>query len=341
MKAEKRSGAAAAAAGDGLVRRSGRSRLPTVRADFFLDPAERLTEQERALMTAMLHCLVAEIASELRSAFPDRRVAGEGADHALVERLNRAGLLDDAGLLAILLRRADEERVASAAAVRSGRSEARVLQGLVSDESPAVSAAAMALILARGRRRDRLGQCLLLFDDLPSETAAELVHRVAAALKREGGIADRELAAAAAKVIARHDPAKSTDHLAAALVAALGNSGPVANELLLASANEGELGLLAHLLARSSGLPPRVAADELLSGEPDSIIMLLRLAKLPRPVAAGIVAAIGDLLGIDDPADSMLGFDALDNAALEQARELLLSDPAYRSALAELAGING
>ena len=339
MKAEKRSGAAAAAAGDRLVRRSGRDRLPTVRADFFLEPAERLTEQERALMSAMLHCLVAEIAGDLRSAFPDRRVAGEGADHALVERLNRAGLLDDPQLISILLRRADEERVASAAAVRSGRNEARVLQGLVSDDSPAVSAAAMALILARGRRRDRLGQCLLLFDDLPRETAVELVYRVAAALKQEGAIADRELAAAANKVIARHDSGKSTDQLAAALVEALGDG--VGNELLLASANEGELGLLAHLLARSAGVPPRVAADELLSGDPASIIMLLRLANVLRPIAAGLVAAIGDLLGIDDPADAMLGFDALDKAALEQARELLLSDPAYRSALAALGDGHG
>ena len=340
MKAEKRSGAAVAAAGDRLVRRTGRGRLPTVRADFFLDPAERLTEQERRC-DGDAPFLVAEIASELRSAFPDRRVASEGADHALVERLNLAGLLDDPGLIAILLRRADEERVASAAAVRSGRSEARVLQGLVSDDSPAVSAAAMALILARGRRRDRLGQCLLLFDDVPRETAAELVHRVAAALKQEGGIADRELAVAADKVIARHDPAKSTDLLAAALVAALADSGVTGNELLLASASEGELGLLAHLLARSAGIRPRVAADELLSGDPDSIILLLRLAKVPRPVAAGLVAAIGDLLGIDEPADSMLGFDALDNVALEQARELLLSDPAYRSALAALGGGDG
>ena len=41
----------------------------------------------------------------------------------------------------------------------------------------------MALILARGRRRDRFGQCLVAFDDLPQATAEALVAMIAAALR--------------------------------------------------------------------------------------------------------------------------------------------------------------
>ena len=50
------------------ARPAGRRRLPTVRKDFFLDPRDRLTEQERALMTAMLAELLGSIADEIRGA---------------------------------------------------------------------------------------------------------------------------------------------------------------------------------------------------------------------------------------------------------------------------------
>src|SRR6478736_1862332 len=157
----------------------GRDRLRTVRADFFLNPAERLTEQERALMTAMLHCLVGDLADEIGAALPaNTTAANDESNLNLIETLGSAGLLNRAALVRLLLRRADEERISTAAKARSGRREARVLQGLVSHTDGAVSATAMALILGRGKRRDRFGQCLIHFDDLPSAEAAALVHAV-------------------------------------------------------------------------------------------------------------------------------------------------------------------
>src|SRR3954465_788493 len=132
-------------------------RLATVRADFFLSPVDRLTEQERALMTAMLHCLVGDIADELRAALPSGwAAANDDSNLALINALTSSRLLAEPGLMAMLLRRADEERIATAATARTGRREARVLQGLVSHSNGTVSAAAMALILGRGRRRARL-----------------------------------------------------------------------------------------------------------------------------------------------------------------------------------------
>ena len=83
------------------ARRAGRGRLATVRRDFFLDPAERLTEQERALMTAMLEGILAECADELRSG------AGPGAaandDGGLLAELRESGLLDMPELVALFV----------------------------------------------------------------------------------------------------------------------------------------------------------------------------------------------------------------------------------------------
>src|SRR5438270_14035641 len=214
-----------AADGNASARLAGRGRLSTVRRDFFLDPAERLTEQERALMTAMLHCLVGDVADAVRAALPSGRVAAnDEGDAALVEALTASRLIDEPGLMALLLRRADEERIATAARARSGRREARVLQGLVSHDYGAVAAAAMALILARGRRRDRFGQCLIAFDDLPEASADHLVNAVAAGLRRDlagargPSSADSELTQASEDVIDAPDAARSM----AARTAALG-----------------------------------------------------------------------------------------------------------------------
>src|SRR5436190_8003403 len=101
---------------------AGSDRLATVRADFFLNAAERLTEQERALMTAMLHCLVGDVADELRASLPSGwAAANDDSNLALIEALSSSRLLDEPGLMAMLLRRADEERITTAATARTGR----------------------------------------------------------------------------------------------------------------------------------------------------------------------------------------------------------------------------
>lgn len=49
---------------------AGRDRLPVAMTDFFLDEGSRLTDEERALMSAMLRALVSDIADELIAALP-------------------------------------------------------------------------------------------------------------------------------------------------------------------------------------------------------------------------------------------------------------------------------
>jgi hypothetical protein len=339
--------AASAADQTGRARSAGRDRLSTVRVDFFLDPAERLTEQERALMTAMLHCIVGDIADALRSALPNVATpANDEGNLALMDLLSSAGLLNRAGLERLLRRRADEERIATGARARAGRREARVVQGLVSHADGAVAAAAMALIIARGRRRDRFGQCLLHFDDLPPEEARALAHILCAGLRGEivgligGAEADRALAEAAARVASSHDPGNGIDALTMTLVRLLDEEGELNDDLLVGAAMEGEITFLANALSRRSGIGGQTAVDELLSGDRRAMI-LLRAAGVSRHVAASVLAGVGDLLGMPDPGQAIDVYDRLSAAEVEDARIWLTSDPVYRLAVGRLDSANG
>jgi len=333
--------------GSARARAVGRGRLATVRADFFLNPAERLTEQERALMTAMLHCLIGDIVGEIRAALPAGWAGANDDDSPIVELLTRAGLLDDPSLMTLLLRRADEERIGTAARARTGRREARAVQGLVSHHNGAVSAAAMALILARGRRRDRFGQCLVGFDDLPKDTVEPLVNAIAAALRPDvaaaGGAAaaDSELSASASRLLDKHESERSIDALTAAVVAILDDSGGLTDELLLACAQEGEVGFLAEVLGRRAGIAAIVALDELLSGEAGHLMALLRLAGFSRELSAGLLASLGDLLGIDDPGAAIGIFDRMTADEVKAAASWLSAPAGYRAALNALGIRNG
>ncbi len=339
--------AATGAERDAPARAGGRGRLSTVRADFFLNPAERLTEQERALMTAMLHCLIADIAGEIRAALPAGWAGANDDDAALVDALTRAGLLDQPELMALLLRRADEERIGTAARARSGRREARAIQGLVSHHEGAASAAAMALILARGRRRDRFGQCLLGFDDLSHELAEQLANAIAAALRNDvaaghgAAAADSELTSAASRLLDRHEPARGIEALTGALVSVLDENGSLSDELLLACAQEGEVAFLAEAIGRRAGVQGTVALDELLSGEAEHLMALLRLAGFSRELSAGLLASFGDLLGIDDPGAAIGIFDRIGADEMKAAASWVAAPADYRAALDALESNNG
>lgn len=323
-------------------RARGRDRLRTVRADFFLDPGERLTEQERALMTAMLHCLVSDVVDELRASLPVSAAANDGSTRPVIQCLSDACLLDRAWLVRLLLRRADEERISTAAKARTGRHDARVLQGLVSHSDGAVAAAAMSLIIARGRRRDRFGQCLVHFDDLPVEEASALVFAIAAALRsellnsRSAAEVDRILADAGRDILTRQDPSSSIEALSSTLTRLLDEERALSDDLIVSAGLEGEMIFVAHALARRADVRGGIAFDELMSGDPRRSMAVLRMGGLSRQSAAGLLAGIGDLLGIDDPGRAISVFDGLSDQEVEDARAWLTTDPHYRGAVAAI-----
>ena len=318
------------------ARPAGRDRLATVRRDFFLDPTARLSEQERALMTAMVDDLIATIADEIIAGLPHGldTLGGDGHDQ-LIARLWASGLLDRPVLVALLLRRADEQRLSGTLHLRQSPGRPPLVQRWVADPDGDLAASAMALVIARGRRRDRYGQGRLLFDDLPAEEAVALVNAIAAALRTplpDLPAIDRALADGANALLARHDEGERIDALIAGLVRLLETAGRLDDALAEDAAGEGEIALLAAMLARRAAVPEELAWAHLIAGGDGRLVLLARLAGLARPTAARLVAELGALTGVTDPATDMARFDRLGAEAIEDTRGEWRLPVSYRDA---------
>lgn len=320
------------------ARSAGGDRLPTVLVDFFLDSSKRLTEQERALMGVLLDGLVGWIADEIGARLPGEALAANDGDrHAVSQRLIAAGLVQRADLVALLLRRADEERIA--AAVRaSNRSAAPFLQKIIASPDPDLSAAAMELILARGRRRDRYGHPRVEFDDLSTDLARALCFAVAAALRPMPiamGLADadRQLAGAATDLLDRHDAHKGSAMLARNVVRALAERHLLDEAAIGGMLAEGDILLLAEALALRAGIDGSTAWQRISCGGNGRLVQLLRAAGVSRQFAAEVMALVGNQTGISDPGEEIGRFDTLADAEVQADREWAGLDPEYRNSV--------
>lgn len=311
-------------------------RLACVRSDFFLNPDQRLTEQERALMTAMLADLVCTVADEIRAAASIADTPGEGPTE-LFDQLRSAGQLDIPDVIAVLLRRAEEERIAAAVRASAGSGKPRFLNSLAGDANADIAAAAMALVLGRSRRRDRYGNPRVQLDDVAAEGAVRLTYAVAAAVALQGGT-DRLAGEGAAEVLAHHDEGKRIEALTFALVHALDESGRLNEAMLLAAAADGEVAFLVEALARHAGTDFGTAWGHLRGS--GKFALLLRMAGTSRQFAAELAACFGDLLP-GGAAVEVERFDNLDDGQVERSRKWLRLDPHYRAALSALGARDG
>lgn len=315
--------------------RAGRDRLPVAMADFFLDESSRLTDEERALMAAMLRGLVAEVADEIIAALPPILGAkSEALRDGMYRQLRTAGLLRLDGLVGLLLRRADEQQLGG----RIDRDQP-TLGALVSDDDAAVAQAAMALTLARGRRKDRFGRHGVEFDDLLAEDAAVLSHGAAAALREGlGEEADQSLAAAANALLSRHDEGRRLEASVATLARTLDGAGRSDDAMVHRLAQDGDAALMVGLMARRAGIDQADAWRMFTCGE---AMMLSRLAGCERAAAAQILAAFEPMSGSRSAERIIDRFDGIDDAMVEQRRRWLRLDPHYRAARDGLERDNG
>ena len=320
------------------ARARGPSRLATVRRDFFLDPTDRLSEQERALMTAMLRDLVATLAARIRAA-----VGGHAPDpepSRITALLNGAGLLDRPQLIRLMLRRADEQRILSAFAGHAGPRRLPLLPALVSDADPAIAAAAMALVVARGRRRDGFGQPRVDLSDLDRRDARALAHAVAAALSPSASN-DGQYADAATRTFDSIKPEESLDRAVEAVIDALDAAGRADEGLVEAASGEGEVALVAQIIARRVGINQPAVWDHLVNAGEGGLALVARMAGFSRRAAARLIADLGSTSGAGSVEDEIARYDSLgaDEVAAALTHWQLPSD--YRAARNAIGGQHG
>ena len=344
----------AARAADGA-----RARLATALVDLFLPGDARLTDQQRIIMARILGGLVTAVEDEFRRLLID--ALGDAATPELAAALatarveiaapilERARVLRDGELVAVLLRRADEHRLALALR-RSGQGRdegAGLIDRLLAHQDAGIAAGGMALLIAESRRHDRFGEPVLARTDLPAELQHHMVWWVAAALRdylvERHGVdplaADRPLVTVATAMLAAYDEGDTLEGRAFDLAGRLRNVDELDDMLLVEAVSEGRLALLAAALALRAGIDGASAWEMLADTAGSRLAVLLRAIDCPRDMAGAIMLrlTIADSRSEAELADNLDAFDLL---PAEQARDALRPwrlDGDYRRAIAALA----
>ena len=313
-------------------------------ADLFLPESLRLSDWQRATVRFLYEKLVRAVEDELRASLAET-LAGEEAVHAALSSahvpialpvLERSGALEDADLVAVLFRRAEEHRIHRAADGQSA-----VLAQLVRDADKAVAGDAMAVLIGTSRRFDRFQEPVMARTELGAELQHRLVWTVAAALGaylvEQHGLAptraDAAVTAAAAALLSSYDEGETVEARATRLAQRLGASDRLTDTLIARIADEGNLPLLIAALAVRAGLDYSSAWTVLAAPVTGSAPLLLKAAGLARREAASILLRLDS--GHDDEALAAR-IDLLDVTEVDDASAALRLwsyDPAYRAAL--------
>jgi uncharacterized protein (DUF2336 family) len=169
------------------------SRVDRAANDLFEYPGAGLSDQHRAQITQLLRALIGAIEDELRirigqalpsDATPELIAAlGSAQVPIALPLLERTRLLREADLIAAMLRRVDEHRLALVLGRNSPYHVADLAQRLLDHGDDDVTEAVMALLIAESRRYDQFGDPALARTDLPPGPHRRLLWAVAAALR--------------------------------------------------------------------------------------------------------------------------------------------------------------
>jgi len=324
--------------------------------ELFQPPAKGLSDQHRAQIGQLFKALIGTIEDELRLRLID--MMGDEASLELsaalgsarvaiaLPLLERTQLLRESDLVAAMLRRVDEHRLALALGRDSPFHVADLAQHLLDLDEPAIAESTMALLIAESRRYDQFGDPSLVRTDLPERAHRRLLWCVAAALRHylveqhglEETRADLLLAGTVRDLLAEHDDRDTLEARADALAALLMARGCIDDGLLASALEEGWLALFTSALAVRAGIDG--AGVWSMITDPSGMMLgtILRSIGCERDPAITMIWRIGSAEGVDEE-ELIARADAFDTLTAREAAEAVLIwrlDPNYRRAAIEI-----
>lgn len=279
-------------------------------AELFLRESGRLTDRERAQMTAILHDLISEVEWQVRRTLADRLKDSEEAPQELVLLLANDEIeiakpilvespaLRDPDLIGIVRLRDREYRLAislrknlsaevSDAIIATDDIDA--IESLLRNADASLSAQAMEYLVAEAQRIDRLQRPLLQRRDLPADLAMRLYWWVSAALRQHilrafplDEFRVDEMLEEAAQTVAAADPGTPMAETARRMVDAMAEIHPLTPALLTQLLRTGRLPALVSAVSRVTGLSDALARRILLSDDHESIAVVCKACPFDR-----------------------------------------------------------
>jgi len=330
-------------------------RIGRAASDLFHDAAVALSDQHRAQIGQLLRALICAIEDELRirlaAALGEERpelamLLGSTGVAIALPLLERTRLLREPGLVAAMLRRVDEHRLAIMLGRDSPYHVADLAQRLLDRGDPDIAEATMALLIAESRRYDQFGDPALARTDLPPGPHRRLLWAIAAALRhylvRQQAMPDSQadllLAGAVRALLAEHDPADTLEGRAAALAALLGREAPIEDQLLSDALEEGWLALFAAAVAERAGIDAAGIWSMIVDPAGMMLGTVLRAIGCAREAAVTMLWRVGSAEGAgeDEIVARAEAFDALSQHEAAEAALIWRLDPNYRRAVIEI-----
>jgi len=335
---------------------SAEHRVGQAASELFHDGGAALSDQHRAQISQLMRALIGAIEDELRihlaAAFEDgsrpELVAALGSVDVPIALplLERTRLLREPDLMAALLRRVDEHRLALMLGRDSPYNVADLAQRLLDLGDADIAEATMALLVAESRRYDPFGDPALARTDLQPGPHRKLLWAVAAALRhylvRHHAIPDSQadllMAAAVRALLAGHDDADTLESRGDALAALLGRAGLIDDRLLVDALDEGWLALFTAAIAQRAGIDSAGIWSMITDPAGQMLGTVLRAIDCGREAAVTMLLRIGSAEGIDEE-EMVARAAAFDRLSQREAAEAVLIwrlDPNYRRAVVEI-----